>query len=242
MSAPATYELKDSVAVVSMDDGKANAFNPDMISAVDELLDKAEGEAKAVVLTGRDGLFSGGFDLRIAQGGDPEAANRMRVAGTKLMMRLYGLPLPLVIASSGHAIALGAFCLLTADYRIGKSGDFRIGLNETSIGMSLPPFGLMLARERLSKRYLTRAAMAATMFSPEEAKDAGFLDEIVEPDDLQESALKKASSFVELDGAAYASVKEGLRREINLVRACWLGFLAVSGKWYRCWCFGTLMR
>ena len=209
----ATYELKNDVAVVSMDDGKANAFNPDMIAAVNDLLDRAENEAKAVVLTGRDGVFSGGFDLRIAQGGDPEAANNMRVAGTKLMMRLYGLPLPLVIAASGHAVALGAFCLLTADYRVGVSGEFRIGLNETSLGMSLPPFGLMLARERLSKRYLTRATMAATMFSPEDAKDAGFLDEIVARDEVHDTALKVASSLVDLDGAAYASVKEGLRGE-----------------------------
>ena len=120
------------------------------------------------------GFYSGGFDLRVIRGDDPQAAVDMRLGGTRLMMRLYGLPLPLVIAASGHAIALGAFCLLTADYRIGTAGDFRVGLNETAIGMSLPPFGLMLARERLSKRYLTRATIAATMFAPDEAKDAGL--------------------------------------------------------------------
>ena len=129
------------------------------------------------------------------------------------MMRLYGLPLPLVVAASGHAIALGAFCLLTGDYRIGTAGDFRVGLNEPSIGMSLPPFGLMLARERLSKRYLTRATMAATMFSSAEAKDAGFLDEVVPKEDLKQRALDVASSYLALDGPAYASVKQGLRSE-----------------------------
>lgn len=208
-----TYEIVDDVAVLSMDDGKANAFSPDMIATVNRLLDRAENEAKAVVLTGRDGIYSGGFDLRVIRGDDPQAAVDMRLGGTRLMMRLYGLPLPLVIAASGHAIALGAFCLLTGDYRIGTAGDFRIGLNETSIGMSLPPFGLMLARERLSKRYLTRATMAATMFSSAEAKDAGFLDEVVPKEDLTETALDVASSYLSLDGAAYASVKQGLRGE-----------------------------
>ena len=207
----ATYELKDQVAVLSMDDAKANAFSPDMIATVNGLLDQAEKEAKAVVLTGRDGIFSGGFDLRVIRGDDPQAAVDMRLGGTRLMMRLYGLPLPLVIAASGHAIALGAFCLLTGDYRIGTAGDFRIGLNETSIGMSLPPFGLMLAKERLSKRYLSRATMAATMFSSEEAKDAGFLDEVVPKEDLAQRALDVASSYLALDGPAYASVKQGLR-------------------------------
>ncbi len=209
----ATYELVDQIAVVTMDDGKANAFSPDMIATVNGLLDLAESEAKAVVLTGRDGIYSGGFDLRVIRGDDPQAAVDMRLGGTRLMMRLYGLPLPLVIAASGHAIALGAFCLLTADYRIGTTGDFRVGLNETSIGMSLPPFGLMLTRERLSKRYLTRATMAATMFAPDEAKDAGFLDDVVPKDDLRQTALNVASSLLALDGAAYASVKQGLRGE-----------------------------
>ena len=209
----ATYELKDQVAVLSMDDAKANAFSPDMIATVNGLLDQAEKEAKAVVLTGRDGIFSGGFDLRVIRGDDPQAAVDMRLGGTRLMMRLYGLPLPLVIAASGHAIALGAFCLLTGDYRIGTAGDFRIGLNETSIGMSLPPFGLMLAKERLSKRYLSRATMAATMFSSEEAKDAGFLDEVVPKEDLAQRALDVASSYLALDGPAYASVKQGLRSD-----------------------------
>ncbi|MCY4012019.1 MAG: crotonase/enoyl-CoA hydratase family protein [Gammaproteobacteria bacterium] len=211
MSELATYELLDHVAVVTLDDGKANAFSPDMIASVNSLLDRAEDEAKAVVLTGRAGLFSGGFDLRVIRGDDPEAARIMSLGGARLMMRLYGLPLPVVIAASGHAIALGAFCLLTADYRLGTAGDFRIGLNETAIGMSLPPFGLMLASERLSKRYLTRAAIAATMFSPEEAKDAGFLDEVVAADELKHAALAAARGFLDLDGSAYAAVKQGLR-------------------------------
>lgn len=213
MPVVATYELIDQIAIVTMDDGKANAFSPDMIATVNGLLDRAEKEAKAVVLTGRDGIYSGGFDLRVIRGDDPQAAVDMRLGGTRLMMRLYGLPLPLVIAASGHAIALGAFCLLTGDYRIGTAGDFRVGLNETSIGMSLPPFGLMLARERLSKRYLTRATMAATMFSSEEAKDAGFLDEVVPKEDIAQRALDVASSYLALDGPAYASVKQGLRSE-----------------------------
>ena len=211
MTELARYELVDHVAVVTMDDGKANAFGPNMIAAVNGLLDRAEEQAKAVVLTGRPGIFSGGFDLNVIRGGDPVAGRAMSLAGARLMMRLYGLPLPLVTAVPGHAIALGAFCLLTADYRVGTDGDFRIGLNETAIGMSLPPFGLMLAKERLSKRHLARAALAATMFSPQEAKDAGFLDNVVAAEDLRESALGAARSLVNLDGVAYAAVKQGLR-------------------------------
>ena len=211
MSEFTTCELIDHVAVITMNDGKANAFGPNMIAAVNSQLDRAEQEAKAVVLAGRTGLFSGGFDLRVIRGGDPEASRAMTLGGARLMMRLYGHPQPLVIAATGHAVALGAFCLLTGDYRIGTEGDFRVQLNETAIGMSLPPFGLMLAKERLSKRYLSRATIAATMFSPAEATDAGFLDEVVSADAILDTAQKRARAMVELDGAAYAAVKQSLR-------------------------------
>ena len=211
MSEFTTYELIDHVAVIVMNDGKANAFGPNMIDAVNEQLDRAEAEAKAAVLAGRPGLFSGGFDLRVIRGDDPKASREMTLGGARLMMRLYGHPQPLVIAATGHAVALGAFCLLTGDYRLGTDGDFRIQLNETAIGMNLPPFGLMLARERLSKRYLSRATIAATMFSPAEATDAGFLDEVVSADEILQTAQKRARAMVELDGAAYAAVKQSLR-------------------------------
>ena len=209
----ASYELSDQLAIITMDDGKANAFGPNMIAAVDAHLDRASSEAKAVLITGRPGIFSGGFDLKVIRGGDAAAAHAMSLAGARLMMRLYGLPQPLVVAAPGHAIALGAFCLLTADYRIGVDGEFRIGLNETAIGMSLPPFGLMLAQERLSKRHLARAAIGATLFDTQAAQDAGFLDEVVAPEDLPEAARAAAKRLMDLDGASYAAVKNALRGE-----------------------------
>ena len=155
----ATYELIDHMAVVTMDDGKANVFGPDMISALNSQLDRAADEAKVVLLTGRPGLFSGGFDLRVMRGDDRKAAYDLVRAGARLLMRLYGLPQPLVAAATGHAVAMGALCLLAGDYRVGAQGDFRIGLNETAIGMSLPPFAVMITNERLSRRYLARATL-----------------------------------------------------------------------------------
>ncbi len=211
MAEVATYELIDHVAVVTMDDGKANVFGPDMIAALNGHLDRAADEAKVVLLSGRPGLFSGGFDLRVIRGDDQEVWRDMTRGGARLLMRLYGLPQPLVIASTGHAVALGALCLLTGDYRVGADGDFRIGLNETAIGLALPPFAVMLADERLSRRHLARASLGATIFSPAEAKDAGFLDEVVAPQDLRESALDVARQMVDLDGSAFAGTKRGLR-------------------------------
>ena len=119
MTEMTTYEQVGDVALISMDDGKANAFGPPLIAEVNALLDRAEADARAVVLTGRSGIFSGGFDLNVMRSGDAERARAQALGGARLMMRLYGWPRPLVVAASGHAIALGAFCLLAGDHRAG---------------------------------------------------------------------------------------------------------------------------
>ena len=203
----ATFELHGDVGVVTMDDGKANAMNPTMIEAVNAALDEAEAKAKAVVLAGREKVLCGGFDLNIIRGGDPELARKMSLGGAKLMMRLYGFPRPLVITTGGHCVALGGFMLLTGDYRIGVSGDFKIGLNEVAIAMTLPPFGLMLAKERIATRHLQNATTNATLFTPDEAVEVGFLDETVAPGELADRTMARASELAELDNAAFVRTK-----------------------------------
>jgi enoyl-CoA hydratase len=205
------YTKSGDVALLSIDDGKANAVGFAFIEAVNGALDRAKDDAKAVVITGRPGVLSGGFDLKeIAKG--MQAAMTLVNHGAQLMLRLFGHPQPVVIACSGHAVAAGAFLLLSADTRIAAAGDFRIGLNETAIGMTLPPFGLTMARERLSKRHLTAAVIQSEMFDPMRAKDAGFLDEVVKPEELVDRALSVANRLAQLPGEAYASNKLGVRR------------------------------
>lgn len=220
MTEPTTYEQVGQVALITMDDGKANAFGPPMIAAVNAMLDRAAGDARAVVLTGRPGVFSGGFDLKVFASGDAEQARAMGLAGARLMMRLYGWPQPLVVAASGHAIALGALCLLTGDHRLAADGEFRFGLNEVAIGRTLPPFAWLLARERLSKRALSQAALTARMYAPDGARDAGFVDEVAAADELRDVALERAAQLAELDADAYNGMKQGLRGEsINALLA-----------------------
>ena len=203
--------MTGSVAVIAMDDGKANAMGPDMIAAVNDALDRAESEASAVVIIGRDGVFCGGFDLKVIRSGDAAAQVAMTTAGAHLALRLYGFPKPVVMAATGHSVALGGFLLLAADHRIGITGDFNVGLNEVAIGMSLPPFALMLSRARLEQRFLTGAALNATMYTHEQAIPVGFLDEIVAPGDLRSVAIAKAEALGSLDATAFQRVKQDLR-------------------------------
>jgi len=207
------YKLVDKVAVVTLDDGKANALSLEVIDGLNQCLDRAEREAAAVLLVGRDRRLSGGFDLNTMLS-DPEAARQLVTAGAELMLRLYGFPRPVVVACTGHALAAGAVLLLATDLRIGTSGDFKIGLNEVSIQMTLPIFATELARARLSKRYFTNATTLARIYDPEGAKDAGFLDATAPPESLYNTALDQARRLAVLPDPAFRNTKDNERGAI----------------------------
>jgi len=204
------YRLDDGVAVLRLDDGKANALSRETIAAIETALDRAEKEARAVLLLGREGRFSAGFDLAVMRSGI-EPMRGLVTAGADLLLRIALHPLPILVGCTGHALAAGALLLLAADFRIGARGEFKIGLNEVAIGMRLPIFGYELARERLSKRYLVRAALQAELFDPEGAVAAGFLDRTCDAAALAETALAEARRLAALAQPAYSRTKAGLR-------------------------------
>ena len=206
----ASYSLDGKVAVIRMDDGKANALSPAMLDGLDAALTRAEAEASAIVLTGRPERFCAGFDLRIMMSG-PDQAKALLTRGSELFMRLYGGKLPLVIACTGHALAGGALVVLTGDYRIGAAGEFKIGLNEVAIGLPVPVLAMELARDRLSKRELHRATLLARIYSPTEAHAAGYLDAVVPPGELLQAATAEAARLGALSSSAYAATKARMR-------------------------------
>ena len=204
------YQLNGQTAFLRIDDGKANAVGHTFLDEINAGLDRAESEAKAVVLRGREGMFSAGFDLKEFKKG-PEATVALVRRGFELLHRIYSYPLPVVAACSGHGVALGAFILLASDTRLGVAGDFRITLPETAIGMDLPPLLMALVTSRVSKRHITRAAIQAEIYTPQTAIDAGFLDEVVAVDDLDSRALAVANKLAELPQKYYARNKLAAR-------------------------------
>lgn len=200
------YEQHEGVGIVRMDDGKVNALSNDMLGELQAALDRAEKEATALVLTGREERLSGGFDLKVMQQG-AEAARDMVRGGAELALRMAEFPVPVVVACNGHAIAMGAILLCAADLRIGVAGDFKIGLNEVAIGLTLPTFGVEFARQRLSKRHFHRAATLAELYDPAGALDAGFLDRTVPAADLQVQALAAAQTLSQLPSQAFRGTR-----------------------------------
>jgi enoyl-CoA hydratase len=214
-----SYRLDDAVAIVTMDDGKANAISPAVLEGLHALLDQAQAEARALLIEGRPGKFSAGFDLSVMTAG-VEPMRGLVTQGAEFLARLYEFPLPTVAACSGHALAGGALMLLVSDVRIGALGPAKIGLNEVAIGMPLPIFCVEFARDRLTAAAFTRATMGAQVFDPQGAVLAGYLDAAVQPELLADEALAQAQALAQLSTGAYARTKAHARRAtLELVRS-----------------------
>jgi enoyl-CoA hydratase len=202
------------VTRITMDDGKVNAFSPDMLAALHEAFDRANDDGTAVLLTGRPGCFSAGFDLEVLRRGTPDDVRALLLLGATLAERILVFPSPVVVACSGHAFPAGAFLLMAADHRIGARGPFKLGLNEVRIGLTLPWFATVLARYRLSPSHADHAAVTGTMFDPDGALVAGLLDAVVSPGDLEATARDAAAELAALDRQAHAATKLRMRRDV----------------------------
>ena len=204
----ATLSQDEDVSIITLDDGKANVFSPAMIEDINDCLDRVPTNKGALIITGREGILSGGFDLKIISSGDMKAIHKMTLSGFRLLSRILSFPRPVIGACSGHAIALGTFLLCCCDYRIGAKGDFMIGANEMRTNMVIPIPILELIRFRVSQRHKYRAILGAEMYSIEASVDAGLMDQAIEQEKLMEMALQKAEDLATMGHPSYSLTKE----------------------------------
>jgi enoyl-CoA hydratase len=205
------YQVTNNIATLTIDDGKANVVGQDFLDKVNAALDRAAAEkVGALILKGREGMFSGGFDLGEFKKGR-EQGMAMVGRGFELLIRLYSFPLPLVAACTGHGIAMGAFIIMACDRRIGTLGDYKMSLPETAIGMELPPILVELTASRISRRHMTRVALLSEVYNPEQAVAAGFTDEVVAAEDLDSRSMAVAEQLAGLPQAQFAANKLSVR-------------------------------
>lgn len=208
-----SVQIEDGIANVALQNGKVNAISHQVIVEMNAALDQAEESKAIVILSGQVGILSGGYDLKTMQKSMADAM-ALVTEGSKLTRRMLAFPTPIITACGGHAVAKGAFLLLCSDYRIGVKGDFKIGLNEVAIGMVMHHAGVEMARGRMPINYFNRSVINAEMFGPEQAVNAGFLDLVVEPEQLLDTAKKVATQFKTLNMRAHHGTKLKLRKDL----------------------------
>lgn len=209
---PVQYQLDGELATITMDDGKRNALSPTMLGALNDAFDQADRDGAMILLTGRTDTFSAGFDLKVMAKGGTAAVGMLR-SGFALTERLLSFPRPVLTACTGHALAMGLFLLMSADYRLGVTGAYKYAANEVAIGLPMPRVATEVMRLRLAPAQFQRAAILAMTYTPEEALAAGMIDELVSPDSLLDQARAAAAQFAQLDKRAHHITKLRLREK-----------------------------
>ena len=208
------YEKDGEISIIRLDDGKANALSPAMWEELNAALDQAEADGTAVLITGREGMFSGGFDLKVFQAGGKPIAE-MLLRGARTCERLLAFPAPVVMACSGHAIAMGVFLLQSADLRIGiDDSSYRLHINEAALGMPMPHYPLALCQARLTPAAFNHAITTATPYPPAAAVQAGMLDEIVAGEQLMDTALERTRALAALPREALITTRQRTRQPV----------------------------
>ncbi|HTO08154.1 MAG TPA: crotonase/enoyl-CoA hydratase family protein [Myxococcota bacterium] len=206
------YELTAGVARITIDDGKVNVMSLPMLQALHAAFERAARDGAMVLLrSGRPGIFSAGFDLKVFAANDARRSVAMVRAGAELALKLLSFPAPVLAICEGHAFPMGAFLLLASDLRIGVDGPFKIGLNEVAIGIAVPSFALELARQRLAPAYLSRSATTGEMYSLAEGVTAGFLDRVVPAAELETAVESATQALHKVHRLPHANTKARLR-------------------------------
>ena len=204
----ATIKKEDDISIITLDDGKANVFSPEMSNQLNACLDQVDTESGCLIITGREGMFSAGLDLKIIQSGDVDRIVEMSSSAFKLLARIFSFPRPVIAACSGHGIALGTFLICCCDYRIGIKGDFMLGANEMRTNMVIPTPILELIKFRVNDSHKYRAVLGAEMYNFNQAQEAGLIDDIVEIDNLMTAAKDKAKDLATMGHPSYTMTKD----------------------------------
>jgi len=210
MTESVQYSLQNQVATIRIDDGKRNALSPQVLHEIYQAFDRAESDRAIVIMTGRESVFSAGFDIRVMKRGGVGTLRMLR-AGYALTARVMAYPYPVIAACNGHVMAMGVFLMLSADYVIGSRGDFKIAANEVAIGLTMPRVAAAMLRHRLNPSAFQRAVTLSDFFDVESALSAGFFDELVQPRELVPRAGALAEKFGELDQRAHKASKRRIR-------------------------------
>lgn len=209
------YALLDGAAWIRLDDGKANAMRTEGLRTLAALLDRAEKEgARAVVIRGRDGLFSGGLDRKWLPTLGPEGLAELAATFASTMQRVRTSPLPTVALVSGHAVAGGCILACACDRRLGPRGAYRLHMNEVAIGIPVPARAARIVASAVPAPRLHDVLQLAEPLSFEEAHGLGTLHGLADGlDALDEAGGRAAAALAALDAPAFVRTRSVLGEE-----------------------------
>jgi enoyl-CoA hydratase len=208
-------EKSDGIATMYFDNPPVNAIELKVLDDLDQALSYLEADeaVRAVVFTGTGDCLSAGLDLKVIPGYNPAEQRQLVEAVNSVVLRIFSLPVPTVVAANGHAIAGGFIILMAFDYRVCTSSPCQLGVTESRLGIPFPIATLEVVRSGLAPQVSRRLMLTGITIGPEEALAGGVVDELQPPELVLPRAQEMASYLAGLPHGGYAKIKRQLREE-----------------------------
>ena len=208
--------IKDKIAVLSMNRGRSNAINAEMVAELHQMVRNIENDDSiaGLILTGKDGFFSAGLDLIELYNYDEETIKKFWIDFLDLITTLVSFKKPMIAAISGHSPAGGCVLALCCDYRIMAEGKFIIGLNEVPIGIIIPESIFHLYSFWLGQANAYRFLLEGKLMHTQQALSTGLIDEVVNPESILHAAERKMLTYIKLERNAWQQSKKNMRAEL----------------------------
>lgn len=211
MSTIRSEDHDGGVRLLTLDRPPANAIDETLLGDLLAAIERARGDdaVRAVVLTGAGAFFCGGFDLGSARRDDAATA-RLNVLYRDAHLALLTLPKPTLAMVNGHATAGGFVLALACDYRLGREGDYKVGVNEVAIGASYPLVAHEIVALRLPHARAAELMLGAALYPASQAPRLGLVDELLPEDRFAATVLRRAARMGAFPRESYAHTKSRL--------------------------------
>jgi 3,2-trans-enoyl-CoA isomerase len=208
--------IKDRIAVLSLDRGRSNAINSEMISELHQMIKNIENDDNiaGLIITGKEGFFSAGLDLIELYDYDEQKIRQFWIDFLSMVTAMVSFRKPMVAAISGHSPAGGCVLALCCDYRVMAEGKYIIGLNEVPVGIIVPESIFHLYAFWIGNAPAYRNMLEGKLMSTEEALSSRLVDELVKPESILYAAERRIQKYIQLDARTWQQSKLNLRSEL----------------------------
>ena len=208
--------IKDRLAIITLNRGKSNALNREMITELDDIL-KSIGANPAiggVMIAGQENFFSAGLDLIELYSYSEEEAKSFWDLFLRFIANITAFNKPMVAAINGHSPAGGCVIAMACDTRVMAEGKFIIGLNEVPVGIIVPHSIFELYSFWIGKANATRSLLEGKLFSPEEALAIGLVDEVVKQESILTAAERRIRKYMAFEQNTWSQSKINIRKSL----------------------------
>lgn len=208
--------VKDGYAIVTLDRGKANPINNQMVTELRQLMkENLENEAiGGVILTGKENFFSAGLDVIELFGYDEAQMRSFWQNFFDMIYELASFRKPLIASITGHSPAGGCVLAVCCDYRVMAEGKYTIGLNEIPVGILVHESISALYALWLGNRRAYQFLMEGKLMNVQEAHEYGLLDEVAAPDQVLAQAEAKMKHYLQFGRDVWQNSKLMLRKAV----------------------------